>query len=167
MSVTRCCEAEGNWARAATSREYRTAGLALASGAILGALAMYLCDPNRGKARRTRLQEQALSRGKHLVKDLAGRAEDALNRAKGAIARAGAAVACHGQDDDEIIAARVRSHIGHLTRRAHAVESTVKNAVVTLEGILPEKERERVVAEVRGIPGVNAVNDRLACAVQA
>jgi osmotically-inducible protein OsmY len=165
MSVTQSCEAEGNCPRAGTSREYWIAGLALASGAMLGAMAMYLYDPNRGKARRAKLQEQALGRAKHLTQDLTRKAEDALNRAKGIIARAGAVVACHEHDDDEVIAARVRSHIGRVTRHAHAVKSEVKNGAITLEGILPDKERGRVVAEVRGIPGVKAVDNRLACAV--
>jgi osmotically-inducible protein OsmY len=128
---------------------------------------MYLCDPNRGKARRARLEEQALSRAKHLVQDLTGKAEDALNRAKGTIAWARAGTAGHQEDDDEIISARVRSHIGHVTRHAHAVKTGVKGSVVTLEGTLPEEERKRVIAEVRGIPGVKAVDDRLACAVRA
>jgi osmotically-inducible protein OsmY len=88
-----------------------------------------------------------------------------LNRTKGAFARMAAAMTCHEEDDDEVVAARVRSHMGHVTQHAHAVESEVKDGIVTLHGILPEDDRQRVIGEVRRIPGVKDVHDRLASQV--
>jgi gas vesicle protein len=164
MSVTQYCEAEGNCAATATSRDYWIAGLALASGAALGALTMYLCDPHRGKTRRARLQEKAASQARRLADDLTARAEDALNRAKGAVAKLGAAVACHESDDDSVIAARVRSRLGRITRHAHAIKSQVISGVAILQGTLPEEEHDRVIAEIREVAGVKGVDDRIACA---
>lgn len=167
MSSTQRCEVEGNCAITGTSRHYWTAGLALAFGAALGAVAMYLWDPQRGKARRARWQEQAAGKARDLVEDLAAQAEDALNRARGAVAKLGAAVASHQADPDSVIAARLRSRLGHITRHAHAIQTEVVNGVAILQGALPEDEHQRVIAEVRGVPGVKGVDDRIAPAVPA
>jgi len=138
------------------------AGLSMAAGAVIGAAAMYLFDPNRGKVRRTKLMDQAASAVKKTTHEAAGKAEDLLNRAKGAAARAGAAVIPSGEADDRVIGSRVRSLMGHITHRAHSVESDVKAGTVTLRGILPEDEHRRLVDEVGHIPGVKAVQDCLA-----
>lgn len=148
-------------------RDYWIAGLSLASGALLGAIGMYLYDPNRGRARRAMLHDKAASAAKRAGQDLAGRAEDLVHRAKGAVARVGASVACSEESDDAVLIGRVRSHLGHLTHHAHAIETDVKDGVVTLKGILPEEERRRLVAEIGGISGVKDVRDCLACEIPA
>jgi hypothetical protein len=71
--------------RTLAGREYWIAGLSLASGAALGAVTMYLCDPNRGRARRARLQQKAAGAAKWSGRALSGNAEDLLDRAKGAV----------------------------------------------------------------------------------
>ena len=151
----------------ALPRPYWIAGLAFASGATLGALAMYFYDPERGKVRRLMLQQQTTSKATHLAQDLAGKTEDVLNRTKGAVARASSAFACHSADDDQVIAERVRSRIGHVTPHAHAVEAKVIKGIVTLAGALSDEERHRVLAEVSGTPGVRAVEDQLVCQTHA
>ena len=166
-SPRKCCEAEGNCPPTRAAREYWIAGLALASGAALGAIGMYLYDPNRGKGRRARLQDKVASAAKWTGQEAAGRAEDLRNRAKGAMAKAGASIACREEVDDEVLAGRVRSHMGHVTRHAHAVAVEVKDGAVTLQGNLPDEERERLLAEVRKIHGVKDVQDRIACEIPA
>jgi len=159
-----CCEGE-NFQQPSVPREYWIAGLSLASGVALGALGMYLYDPNRGKARRTKLQEKAFRTVRRTRQDLAGKAEDLLHRTKGVIARAGASVARSDAVDDDVLAGRVRSHLGHFTHHAHAIKTEVKEGIVTLNGILPERERQRLVTEVASIAGVKEVRDQLACEV--
>lgn len=155
-------EAEGNGRCNHVAAGYLAAGLSLAAGAALGAAAMYLLDPNRGSVRRARLREQAASRVKKSAREAAGKAEDLLNRAKGAVAKAGAAIPWPGAIDDDVLASRIRSQMGHVTAHAHAIESEVKDGQVTLRGNLPAGERRRIVEEVSGIPGVKAVQDLLA-----
>lgn len=155
-----CCGAEG-------TRQYWAAGAFLASGVALGGLMMYLCDPSRGKMRRARVRQQAESAIRQAGRDLTGKAEDLLNRSRGMIAEAKGAMSCHAEADDEVVAGRVRSRMGHITRHAHAIETTVQNGVVTLHGILPEEERKCVMAEIRRIPGVRDVQERLACEIPA
>jgi osmotically-inducible protein OsmY len=162
-----CCEAEGNCRGTLTGRDYLIAALSLVSGAALGAAVMYLWDPNRGKARRARLQERAVSTARRAGEQLAGRGEDLFNRARGVAARAGSAVWRYGEVDDEVVEARVRSHLGHLTPHAHAISTDVKDGIVTLEGTLPDEEKYRVLEQVRGLAGVKDVVDRFACAMPA
>lgn len=138
------------------------AGLSMAAGAALGAAAMYLFDPNRGKVRRAKLVDQTTHTLKKATHEAAGKAEDLVNRAKGFAARAGAAVVPAGEADDHVIGSRVRSLMGHITHRAHSVESDVKDGIVTLRGILPEAEHRRLVDEVSHISGVKCVQDCLA-----
>jgi len=128
---------------------------------------MYLYDPNRGKARRAMLQNKAASLAKRTSQDLAGRAEDLVHRAKGVAARTAASLACCPEVEDAVLEGRVRSHLGRVTEHAHAVETAVKDGVVTLQGVLPEAERLQVITEISKIPGVKDVLDWLACETPA
>jgi hypothetical protein len=161
------CEAEGNCPPTRAAREYWIAGLALASGAALGAITMYFYDPNRGRTRRARLQEKAASAARRTSHEVAGKTADLLNRAKGVAARAGASFACCEEVEDDVLAGRVQSHMGHVTRHVHAVEAEVKDGIVTLEGTLPDEERQRLIGELGRIPGVRKVLDRIATGAPA
>lgn len=163
----KCCEAEGNCAPTGTAREYWIAGLAVASGAALGAVTMYFFDPNRGRTRRARLQEKAASAARRSGHEVAGRTADLLNRARGVAAKAGASIACCEELDDDVLAARVQSHMGHVTRHVHDIQAEVKDGAVTLQGTLPDDEKQRLIAEVCRIPGVRKVLDRIETAVPA
>lgn len=143
------------------------AGASLAVGAAIGATVMYLYDPNRGSARRARLQSKAASAARRSREEVAGRTKDLLNRAKGLVARVGAVGACREEVDDDVLAGRVRSHLGHLTGNAHSIESDVRRGIVTLQGTLSERERNHLIAEIEKIPGVKEVRDRLAVGVPA
>ena len=128
---------------------------------------MYLFDPHSGKLRRSQLQAQAASAAKRTGRELAGKAEGLLHRAKGVVAKAGASIACSGSVDDDVLAERVRSRLGHITQHAHEIETAVSDGIVSLHGILPADEHERLNEEVRRIPGVKAVQNRLACETPA
>ena len=55
----------------------------LLSGLSIGALLMYLFDPDRGRARRAQLSDQLTSKVTHMEEAVEGRARDLGNRAKG------------------------------------------------------------------------------------
>jgi hypothetical protein len=57
----------------------------LLSGLSIGALLMYLFDPDRGRGRRAKLSDQFASKINHLEEAAEGRARDLRNRAKGVI----------------------------------------------------------------------------------
>lgn len=162
--TTKGCAQEGNCS-GISAGACALACLSLAAGAAIGAAAMYLFDPNRGRARRARLAGEAASTMRKTAHEAAGRAEDLRNRAQGVLAKATAAVTPREPADDRIITDRVRSLMGHLTRHAHDIESEVKEGTVILRGALPEDERRALVAEVGRVQGVKSVIDCIACPV--
>src|SRR5262249_29059917 len=86
-------------------------GLRTAGAFGLGAGAMYLLDPQRGRARRARLRDKAV-RTVHEVEEAArGRTADTAHRFAGALAEARGALRNQNVDDD-IVRERVRSRIG-------------------------------------------------------
>lgn len=155
------CEAEGNCETTLKARDYFVAGAALAAGAALGAAVMYLADPDRGRTRRSRLEERAAKAARRSGRAIASRAEDLLNRAEGVIAQARAALGCDAHVDDAVLADRVRSRIGHVTEHAHEIQTEAKNGLVTLRGSVSRAEEHRVVAEIRAVAGVERVRDLL------
>jgi len=61
----------------------------LAFGALVGAAAMFLFDPNRGDGRRAQLASRATGIKNDLARTASGRVEDLQNRAKGAAIETG------------------------------------------------------------------------------
>jgi len=135
-----------------------TSVLSLAAGVAVGATAMYFWDPNRGKTRRAHLADYTRSRVNRCQTKTAGAAEDLFNRAKGAVAKAGTAFSGAARIDDATLADSVRSRMGHITRHAHNLETSVLHGIVTLRGRLEDElERRRLVDAVAETPGVQSI----------
>jgi hypothetical protein len=141
---------------AGCGKSYGLGGAYLVAGLAAGAVAMYFWDPNRGALRRGRLQQRAAGAVRRGGDEVTGRAGDLLNRAQGLVAKAGDWFECQEQVSDDVLAARVRSRMGHLTEHAHAIESSVKDGVVTMKGPFG-LEKRRVLAGIWSIPGVRDV----------
>jgi osmotically-inducible protein OsmY len=162
----RQCEAEGNCGKAAIARERWIAGVLMMAGAALGAAVMYFCDPHRGNARRAELQQKAAGAARQGGRELAKKAEDLLNRAKGAVAKADAAFERSEEvDDDDVIAERVRSHMGHITERASDIQTEVVSGVVALHGTVSPDKKRHLIDEILAIPGVKGIRDVLVSGV--
>ena len=160
------CQAEGNCSDTGIARERWIAGISMMAGAALGATVMYFCDPHRGKARRAELQQRAASAARQGGHQVAKRAEDLLNRAKGAIAKTDAAFERGDEPiDDDILAERVRSHMGHITAHASDIETEVVDGVVALRGTVSPDKRRPLIDEILAIPGVRGVRDVLVSGV--
>jgi len=168
MSNQKTCQAEGTCGEEGIAGKRWIAGTSMLAGAALGAAVMYLCDPHRGKARRAELQQKAASAAQQGGHQVAKRAEDLLNRAKGAIAKADAAFE-RGEEpvDDDILAERVRSHMGHITAHASDIDTEVVNGVVALRGTVSPHKRRPLIDEILAIPGVKGVRDVLVPSVSA
>ena len=138
-----------------------SSGFWMAAGAAFGAACMYLFDPSRGKTRRARIEEKARRAARRGGYEMTRRAEDVLNRAKGAVAEARAGLAGAGCADDELIADRVRSRMGHVTEHAEHIQTQVNRGVVSLRGTVSRAEKHRLVEEARAVPGVKRVQDLL------
>jgi len=154
-------EADENCACTLSTREYFLAGAALTAGVALGAAVMYLADPDRGRSRRSRLEDQALRAARRSGRAINRQAEDLLHRAEGVFAQARTAMGGDTHVDDDVLADRVRSHIGHVTEHAHRIQTQAKNGLVTLRGMVSRAEEHKLLAEVRAVPGVEDVRDLL------
>lgn len=133
-------------------------------GAAGGALASFLFDPARGRARRARFGDQAAAATRRAIRD----GERAVGRVRGAVeARASAFRAARSTHvravDDATLTDRVRS----VVFRDEAVPKgnlniNVERGIVVLRGEVPDEGmKASIVSEVEGIEGVWSVRDLL------
>jgi len=135
--------------------------LALTAGVGLGAGLMYLCDPDRGRSRRSQLMSEATGILHRSEDNLAKRGKDLLNRVQGLAVRVAEEIAPEEQPTDEVLTERIRSRMGHLVANPHEVQVHVENGVVTMEGKLAHSERHHLTDEVREMHGVKRINAHL------
>lgn len=133
-------------------------------GAAGGALASYLLDPARGRARRARLADQAATFLRRTMRN----GEQAVKQVRSTVdARVAAVRAEHTTQaraiDDATLTDRVRS----IVLRDEAVPKGVLNinverGIVVRRGEVPDEAiKSRLVSEVEGIDGVWSVRDLL------
>ncbi|MFN7922026.1 MAG: CBS domain-containing protein [Bryobacteraceae bacterium] len=133
----------------------------------VGAGLMYLLDPNRGRARRNRIAEQASSLYHRNAEAVGKFAEDIGNRARGTVAEMRGAFACAADVPDQKLAARVKTRLGRVSTHPHALEVEAHGGVVTLHGDILMGELDKVLRVARRVPGVKQVDNRLAMHVTA
>lgn len=129
-------------------------------GAALGAGAMYLFDPDRGRRRRSLLRDRVVHAGHEL--DVAGRAgvRHVRNRAVGLAHEVKAELTEHDVDD-RVLEERVRSEIGRNVGNPGAIEVRAVKGSVRLTGPVLTKEVQHLVRTVRSVRGVRHVDNRL------
>jgi uncharacterized membrane protein len=133
----------------------------LITGVLLGAGAMYLLDPDRGSRRRSLLRDQGVHAGHKVGDGLAATARDARNRTRGAAAELRSRFR-KDQVDDEILHERVRSAIGRVVTHPSSVTVLVDQGRVTLKGDVVAHEVDGLLEQVKGVRGVEAVQNELA-----
>lgn len=136
------------------------ADIAVAAG--VGAGLMYLFDPNRGRARRARLAEQASAMCRRNTIAAGKVIEDFGNRARGAVAEMRSAFACCEGVPDQKLAARVKTRLGRVSSHPHALEVEARNGVIALHGDVLVSELGSVLRVARRVPGVRSVENRMA-----
>jgi uncharacterized membrane protein/gas vesicle protein len=136
------------------------AGLLPLAGAAVGAVAMYLFDPDRGRRRRALLRDQVISAASHLDDTIETIAHDLAHRAQGLVAEARSAMA-EEQVSDEVLVNRVRAKMGRVVSHPGAVEVTAVQGRVILSGAVLEYEHEDLLQAARAVEGVREVEDRL------
>jgi hypothetical protein len=131
------------------------------TGAALGAGAMYLFDPSRGRRRRARLGEAA-SHISHRAQAIAGTtARDMRHRLVGAAARTLDRVIEEEQPADDVLVERVRARLGRLVSHPGAIDVVASAGAVTLMGPVFEAEVEQLIEGVAAVAGVTAVENKL------
>jgi uncharacterized membrane protein len=135
-----------------------TAGMLL--GLAAGAALMYLLDPQGGRRRRS-LMTQKMSRIANLTEEAIGTtSRDAANRTRGLIAEITSWFRSESPDE-RMLSERVRSRLGFLVEHPSSIDAAAWNGRITLSGPVLAHEVERLLDEVRRIPGVQEVVNHL------
>lgn len=129
--------------------------------AAVGAISMYLLDPDHGRRRRALVGDKVAS-GLSRLDDAASIASrDLRNRARG-VAHEIRARFTHEEVPDEILCERVRSRLGWAVSHPGAIEVAASSGRVTLSGAVLEREYVRLLRSVWAVRGIADVEDRLA-----
>jgi gas vesicle protein len=131
-------------------------------GAGVGAGAAYLADPDRGKARRTQLSDQAAARAREVSEDVQKKAKVTADRARGeAIESVKEVLPEDVPDDPKLLQQRIKSEV--FGRRDDVQDVVLKvdaPGAVSLKGTVPTSDSERElltqVAEVEGVIDVRS-----------
>jgi uncharacterized membrane protein len=126
----------------------------------LGATAMYLLDPNRGKRRRHLLRDGIVRAAKETSAGIGTTGRDLANRSAGLAAVARRTLQ-RDSADDAVVADRVRTEVGRVVSHPGAIEVSVEHGRATLRGQVLASEGKKLVATVRGVRGVRDVVDHL------
>ena len=125
-----------------------------------GLATMYFFDPDRGRARRAKLRDQAIRVQDEALDSADILSRDLRNRAVGV--GAGLRYRFTGGDvDDSVLTDRVRSTLGMLTGHAKAIDVAVTDGDVRLTGDVLAEEHHAVVRGASKVPGVGSVDDSL------
>jgi hypothetical protein len=136
-----------------------TAFRTIVSAAALGAAAMYVLDPDRGRRRRALARDKArrfVNRGSDLV-DAARR--DAAHRFHALRAKATYFTRQRGAPSDEVLVERVRARLGRAIAHPHAVRVMAAHGRVRLDGPILRREHQALLSAVRSVRGVREVDD--------
>lgn len=133
---------------------------ALLFGAGVGAAAMFLLDPARGKRRRALVRDKfaLATRKTGECMEITGR--DLRNRTRGTIAALRSRFSSE-QPDDAVLVDRVRSKLGRVVSHPSAIQVTAHDGNVTLAGAILANEAAHLVKCVKWIAGVKDVATHL------
>ena len=134
-------------------------GWALLGGLGLGALVMFLGDPQAGRRRRARLRDQATHAARKIHDGADVVARDARNRLDGlaALSRNGWQRHREPTPDDVILMERVRSALGRVTSHPHAIQVGAHDGHVVVSGVALSHESHDILASERH------AGDQLSC----
>jgi gas vesicle protein len=131
-------------------------------GAGIGVGAGYLADPDRGKARRSQLSDQAAARAREVSEEVQKKAKVTADRARGeAIETAKEVLPEDVPDDPKLLEQRIKSQVfGHRDDVQDVVLRVDAPGSVAVKGTVPSSESERElltqVAEVEGVIDVRS-----------
>lgn len=137
----------------------RAAGILL-GGLGLGAALMYVLDPERGKRRRAVVRDKAVRVTKRTGDSLGSRSRDWRNRAKGVAAEV-KSLARKDEVSDPVLEERVRAELGRVVSSPGAIDVVSTAGTVTLSGAVLAAEVDDLISAVRGVSGVEDVENRL------
>lgn len=132
----------------------------LLAGIGVGALAMYILDPDRGRRRRAIGRDRFLHVSRKFQHTAKVTMRDIRQRIRGVAAETRSRFETAGTHDT-VLQERVRSKIGRVVSHPHAIRVSSQNGAVTLEGPILSGELGKLVSAAESVPGVNRVVNRL------
>ena len=129
-------------------------------GAGLGATAMFLLDPARGKRRRTLVRDKLTMLTRMTGDCIDVTTRDVTNRTRGLISEIKSRISSE-QPDDSVLVDRVRSKLGRVVSHPAAIHVTANNGTVTLSGPVLADEVPHLLSCVKWTAGVQDVNNNL------
>ena len=137
-----------------------TAFTAFVRGALLGAAAMYLLDPDRGRRRRAIARDKTRSAASQAVAFVDSARRDARHRLRAVRARATRLSRRREEvPADVVLVERVRARLGRVVQHPHAVRVSAEQGCVRLSGPILADEYRPLKAAVAKVRGVRDVND--------
>jgi len=132
----------------------------LIGGLGIGAGLMFLLDPDKGRRRRALIRDQ-MAHATHTAEHAVGKASrDMGNRARGIVARTQSVFSTRRVPDD-VLVARVRSHLGHTVSHPRAICVEARDGHVRLTGATLAREFDYLISSVLSVPGVTQIEDWL------
>lgn len=144
----------------ATTEEYAMGLIRFATAVAAGAFAMYMLDPEKGPSRRALVRDKALSAGHDAQRLARGASRHTANQLRGAAAEVRSQMH-DATPGDQQLHDRIRSELGRLVGQPGQVHVSVNNGHVTLSGSTQPSEREKLIAGISSIPGVEHVANHL------
>ena len=133
----------------------------LAGGAALGALTMFVFDPDKGRRRRALFRDQARRSLAHAAHVVQVSTRDLGHRARGLRATARHLLARNRATDDLVLIERVRAKMGRVVSHPHAIQIGARDGRVTLSGPILPGEATPLLEAVRSVWGVSSIEDHL------
>jgi hypothetical protein len=121
---------------------------------------MYYYDPEKGRRRRALVRDKAVKASSNVrqfvddgTRDLKNRGSAITGRVKSLITRR--------KGTDDVLVARVRSHMGRHVAHPGAIDVSAADGQVTLNGSILAHEHDGLIEAVGRVPGVTDVVDQI------
>jgi uncharacterized membrane protein len=131
------------------------------TSAALGAAAMYVFDPNKGRRRRAIFRDKARSSLTNITHLAQVSARDLSHRVQGLQATGRRLFKRGAETDDLVLIERVRAKMGRVVSHPHAIQIGARDGRVTLSGPILAREVEPLLDTVRSVFGVFDVEEHL------
>ena len=131
------------------------------TSAALGAAAMYVLDPNRGRRRRAIFRDKTRSSLANITHLAQVSARDISHRVQGFGATARRVFIGRGATDDLVLIERVRAKMGRVVSHPHAIQIGARAGRITLSGPIVAGEAAPLLDVVRSVWGVSSIDDHL------
>lgn len=133
---------------------------AMVGGMALGAGLMFFFDPDRGRRRRALVRDKTVHLARASRNGFQFLSRGVAQRTRALVARAASLLTAELVSDD-VLAERVRSHLGHVLSHPGSIEVSVADRRVTLRGPILSREVDELLARIAAVRGVAAVDNKL------